>query len=380
MRQTSLRHLAGSFALVGLSTVLSIGAAEWAVRTFAPQSTEPHARGLFEKDSQLQFVPRANFGGVHASSEYRVNVTTNSLGLRNVELEPGEHTGRRILVLGDSFAFGWGVQAAEALPAQIQDLLRQAGFPNVDVINAGVTGYGTVQQTGWFERIQPRVRADAVLLAFFVGNDFYDNLQLSGYEIVDGYLVDRPFGAAPRLTERLGIPPHVRVYVRTRSHLYNLLMNGWDAILLRFGLQETTATYEIYESQVTDTVRRALDITEKSLRSLHRICERWGIPLGIVIIPDGRAIDLLKHVPGYDLTKPGNTIRAIAASQGIPVLDLTPMFWAQPHLHFPIDAHWTRDGHRLGARLIADSLRKGALRPLLSPRTSDGKMTQFQPD
>ena len=381
MRQNTFKRLSGSLALVFLSTVISIAAAEWAVRTFAPQSTEPHARGLFEKDSQLQFVPRPNVSGVHASPEYRVEITINSLGLRNVELRPGENSGRRILVLGDSFTFGWGVQDAEAFPAQVQDLLRKAGFPDIDVINAGVTGYGTVQEAGWFERIQPHVQADAVLLAFFVGNDFYDNLQLSGYEIVDGYLVDRPFGAAPRLTERLGIPPYVRVLVRTRSHLYNLLMNGWDAVLLRFGLQETTATYEIYESRTTETARRAFDITENALRKLHSLCQRWQVPFGIVIIPDGPAIDHLKQVPGYDLAKPGNRIRDVSASQGIPVLDLTPIFRAQPQLYFPMDAHWTPEGHRLGARLIADSLREGALKSLLlSPRTFGGERKGSQAD
>jgi acyl-CoA thioesterase-1 len=45
----------------------------------------------------------------------------------------------RILVLGDSLSAGYGLSAAEAFPAQLEQALRQSG-QEVRVINAGVSG------------------------------------------------------------------------------------------------------------------------------------------------------------------------------------------------------------------------------------------------
>jgi acyl-CoA thioesterase-1 len=46
---------------------------------------------------------------------------------------------KRLLVLGDSLAAGYGLALEEAFPAQLEKALRQAGH-NVAVINAGVSG------------------------------------------------------------------------------------------------------------------------------------------------------------------------------------------------------------------------------------------------
>jgi acyl-CoA thioesterase-1 len=46
---------------------------------------------------------------------------------------------KRLLVLGDSLAAGYGLAAEEAFPAQLEKALRQAGH-NLAVINAGVSG------------------------------------------------------------------------------------------------------------------------------------------------------------------------------------------------------------------------------------------------
>lgn len=46
---------------------------------------------------------------------------------------------KRLLVLGDSLAAGYGLSVEQAFPAQLETALRQAGH-NVIVINAGVSG------------------------------------------------------------------------------------------------------------------------------------------------------------------------------------------------------------------------------------------------
>jgi lysophospholipase L1-like esterase len=65
---------------------------------------------------------------------------TNALGLRDDEVEGDGR--RRILAIGDSCTFGWGVEQAEPYPQALQALLDDgAQRGRYRVINAGVPGY-----------------------------------------------------------------------------------------------------------------------------------------------------------------------------------------------------------------------------------------------
>lgn len=46
----------------------------------------------------------------------------------------------RILFLGDSATFGFAVRSHDAFPARTRDWLREHGYPNAEVLNAGVPG------------------------------------------------------------------------------------------------------------------------------------------------------------------------------------------------------------------------------------------------
>lgn len=94
-----------------------------------------------------------------AAIEYRIN----SLGMRGTA--PGG-TGRRVLVIGDSFAFGEGVVLEDTFVVRTQELLRKGDTPDAVLLNAGVPGYGTPQAAfrlpGWLEQTRPA----AVVLVF----------------------------------------------------------------------------------------------------------------------------------------------------------------------------------------------------------------------
>jgi lysophospholipase L1-like esterase len=54
----------------------------------------------------------------------------------------------RILVIGDSIAYGFGVAQRDALSEQFEDLLqeqRAAGVARFEALNLGMTGYNIVQ-------------------------------------------------------------------------------------------------------------------------------------------------------------------------------------------------------------------------------------------
>ena len=95
-------------------------------------------------------------------------ISVNSHGLRDdetaFERRPGE---RRMLVLGDSFAFGYGGVDAEERFSEVIEARR----PNLEVINSGVTAYEPVQELFYLQDSGLRYQPDLVLLALFA-NDF----------------------------------------------------------------------------------------------------------------------------------------------------------------------------------------------------------------
>jgi hypothetical protein len=141
-------------------------------------------RGLFVEDGKAEFRNARNFEGVFDDGLVRAQFRTNSLGDRDDE--PGfEGDGRcRLLLLGDSFAFGWGLTRDQTIERQLE--LMGAG--RVDAYNLGVIAYNAEKVLARFEAAD-WWRGTAVLYLFF-NNDLVD-VELDSLVIRDGYLVNR---------------------------------------------------------------------------------------------------------------------------------------------------------------------------------------------
>jgi lysophospholipase L1-like esterase len=98
-------------------------------------------------------------------------VSLNSNGHRNDDMPVAKPAGeRRILVLGDSVTFGWGVDQGEDFPARLEALLRQQDNRVWRVINSGVNGYNSEQEAIYFASEGIAFEPDIVLLVY-VAND-----------------------------------------------------------------------------------------------------------------------------------------------------------------------------------------------------------------
>jgi lysophospholipase L1-like esterase len=127
-------------------------------------SYQPGATGVFDGPHPFPVAFR---------SEYRIN----SLGVRGPEVEPVAPGGLRVLVLGDSVASGLEVAENETYSAVTSVLLSaRLGVP-VQVINAGVRGYGTDQEWLFYRERLKGLHPDAVV-HHTIDNDPGDNITM----------------------------------------------------------------------------------------------------------------------------------------------------------------------------------------------------------
>jgi lysophospholipase L1-like esterase len=194
----SWRRIASRLALALVSVLLTVALAEGALRLwFWHQGVSAGSlRDRLARSEQASLGSAEGrfsvYGLVRASTwpdivyELKPNlvgsfrgqpVRTNSLGLRGPEVSPRKSPGTfRIVGLGDSHMFGWGVGQDETYLARLQALLDAAGATatpgqRFEVLNFGVPGYNTTMEVATLEHRGMAMDPDLVVI-HFVGNDF----------------------------------------------------------------------------------------------------------------------------------------------------------------------------------------------------------------
>ncbi|MDH5564179.1 MAG: hypothetical protein OEY91_11230, partial [Nitrospirota bacterium] len=126
--------------------------------------------GFYQYDPDLGWEQIPNYEAKFRARDFEVNIKTNAYGLRDQEYAFSKKQGiNRIIVLGDSFAWGWGVEQNEIFCEVAEHELN--GF---EFINLGNNGYGTGQEYLIFEKLGRRFSPDLTVLAFYA-NDVSDN-------------------------------------------------------------------------------------------------------------------------------------------------------------------------------------------------------------
>jgi hypothetical protein len=121
-------------------------------------------------DPVLVYKHRANLQHTYQG----VVVSTNELGLRDRPLETRGVGELRLLLLGDSVTFGWGVPIEETFARKLEVRLGAQLGRRVRTVNAGVGSYNTVQEYAFLRAHHALVDPDVVAL-LYVDNDIEPN-------------------------------------------------------------------------------------------------------------------------------------------------------------------------------------------------------------
>ena len=131
----------GNLLLLAFSLLFAAVCGEIILRIAKPQIFDVHPQGMYVEDPSVGYLLKPGFAGLIERSEFRSPFTVNAAGLRGPEPRAREENSFRILVLGDSQAFGFGVRDDETFSVQLEEILaeRLEGL-DLQVLNAGVPG------------------------------------------------------------------------------------------------------------------------------------------------------------------------------------------------------------------------------------------------
>ena len=177
MTPRKLRRWAGNLAAAGLAVGLVLASCEIAARiALANRRGKEGAevQSYTEFDSDLGWVKRPGAHARYTRTEYTVDISINSLGMRDRErtVDPPPDT-QRVLALGDSFVEGYTVSADEMATRVMERTLSHPGC-RVEVLNGGTAGYSTDQELIFYRKTGRSFKASTVVL-FFYYNDILAN-------------------------------------------------------------------------------------------------------------------------------------------------------------------------------------------------------------
>jgi lysophospholipase L1-like esterase len=346
--------------LFGVSVTCSLLILEGFTRLLLPAPLPwrfPQVR--YRKDTSLIFSLRP---GQHSFTADKP-ADTNSLGLRGPEIPyTRNHEGLRLLFLGDSIVFGYGVRQGEDVGSRVAAHLKGRGVL-AEVINAGVPSYNTEQEVTYYLSEGHRYDPDWVVVGF-CWNDINDK---SGVVVTpDGWLVTG-VQEEPTALERLGESPRgyaLRNLFKQSRLLYGS-MEGFRRLKALLSAPDSHAILreDVLEGRDTPRVKKGW---EQVARSLHLLQERAGA-LGSKTLVVAFPVPVVLDHP-YPKSSYPSRLQEIAASEGIPFLDLQPDFRRAYHGHeslfIPYDGdHPNAAGHDLAARAIVKVLESEGMHP-----------------
>jgi len=386
--------------LVGVLVALAAGEAGMRValpearQLFEVQSHRESERGKFcEYDAVRGWRGIRNADADFDYVDAHHHVRQNRWGSRGTEV-PLEKSGkRRIVVLGDSFVWGFGVEDAQIFT---ELLAHDTGD---EVVNLGISGYGTDQELLMWRHLGIQFGPDVVLLVVTPYTDVYDVLYLERYGYPKPrFRVDPKEGLAfenvpvPQRLERPwnfeattapNVPqPSLLVRAASRSALVAASVlavarvptardwmeragwlpprqagNEWENLL--FGTPLDQETKDGFSMVGLLVLAMAADVKRAGAELIVT-----SVPTAVQVDDGLRAEFLRTHTPPaggkWDFDQPDRMMQEICKAAGVKYVDLLPDLRAaagsDPYLYYRWNLHWTAAGHRVVAKTLARAL------------------------
>ena len=351
---------------------------EVTVRLIEPREV---ARYFFvQPDSVVhhKFIPLAK--SRFKTSSFNTHYEINSLGLRDKEYPLKKPAGTtRVLMLGDSFTEGIGVEANETFSKVLEGLLNGEGrTEKYEVINAGVGSYSPLPEYIYLKSAGLKLEPDVVVLNLDL-SDTYDDIQYTKLARFDA--AGTPLGVSPD-----PVQPNegwwarklfaIKGFLRENTRLYNFITlrisryvegtqhegsNLGDLRWDKYAMLRPNYTYKDQDWHLTHKyillVRDLLK--ERSVRFVLTV-----YPYGMQVSP--REFNVGRQFWGFRpdtlySTQPQDSVEEFCKREDIMVINACPDFRDSSQSQYPMyiddNGHWTASGQRVFAQILFREMR-----------------------
>jgi hypothetical protein len=362
----SIKKYLFNILIVILSLIVGFSLVELAVRILCPQEVGPIR---FAFNLELGEIPVSYQKGIrHLPGVYTFAYNNNSLGMRGSrDYQEKKETEYRILMMGDSFTYGFGVNDDQTFSHQVEKDLR-ANRLSIEVINTGNPGKGTDYALKLFETIGRTFHPDLTILCFF-SNDFQDN-ERGEYYLVGkhGELTVKSLkGDQSRIKNFLSHLPGYN-WLISWSQAANLAKQAGVNLLVKraqkSGPEATNGLVVSYDRGAGGYATAANKLlTRIYVEQLKAAVQRAGGELMMCYIPISQ--EVLEYRRTRTISADERAIQRIAADKGMTLWSLTPLL---AHSGQPIErlyyqeGHWTAAAHAMAAHNLSRFIQSGLSR------------------
>jgi lysophospholipase L1-like esterase len=342
---------------------------EVALRTWGHSEAAPSFETLFIPDGAVGYRLRPNARTRYVTAEFDTEIAINAQGVRDDEpIGPKAANERRIVVLGDSLVLSVQVDARETFCRLLQQRLNANGGPiRYRVINAGVQGYGPVEELFFYREIVRAFAPDLVVETIFVGNDAEDaygaRARLQGDARPASAAVGDSVAARLRRVVRRSLVLQV---LRLRVVAVTDRLSNW--------LSPPEPPLQSYAARPAPRIDEGLRISADCVKRIAADAAAAGARTMIMLMPArfqvddadyGRLQDIVAGAGGT-LERDAATTRFAEALRplGLPQFDALPALRASlpgPDVFFQQTVHLTPRGHQIVAAALERFLRDQGL-------------------
>ncbi len=323
------RNLFSVLFLLIVSSVVGLVIAELVFRKIAPEYLEFQSAFIPSDTTIITLKPNIKEKFIHpANQEPPFFMSTNSLGLRSdreISFQVPENT-KRILCLGDSYTFGFGVGNQETYPFYLEKKLNEESGSShrYQVINAGfANGVATDAQYLYLKEQGIKFSPDVVTLGFCIANDFLDmanNEWLLGQNGELEKISNARSGKIPGFIKRTAI------YVALKSHFLEKKVEKKKGVLIS-----------------AEMMNRAKSL----LIQMHTFGKKKRIKFVLILIPPVKLLNKDKEINDEKIKQ---ELVSFCQENKIPYIDLTNNMNLSHIFHERV--HFNKEGNHLVADAI----------------------------
>ena len=223
----------------------------------------------------------------HKTAEYKVNIKTNSRGIRADREIPYEKPEglKRIVLLGDSFGMGYGVSKEQMFTSRMLYYLDTLYGIKAEVVNLATSGHGNAEELIVLENEGLKYNPDLVLLAWHP-TDISDNVRSNLFRLTDEGLVRQADQYLPAVEVREKLERFwIYRFLAEKSQLYNMTRDwaGRTVQSLLVKVRSVKAKKEPEEKQ--QPKYSAIDLTAALLLEIDKQASESGAEFLVLDIP-----------------------------------------------------------------------------------------------